>query len=100
MTLNDIKRDMNFMNEAINQTYLAIRKFYEKSQEFSDLKEKDKLRKNMKNFSKKFRNSNLNPLFDKNEKFSENFSKNSQKSGIKKNTCIKKYTLKYFLQPK
>jgi hypothetical protein len=40
MALNDVKRDMNFMKEVINQTNIATKKFYEKSQEFSDLKEK------------------------------------------------------------
>jgi hypothetical protein len=74
ITLNDIRRDMKFMNEAINETNKAGKKLYEKVSEFSDQKEKDKSRKNMKKFAKKFRNLNLITCPVGMKKFSENKS--------------------------
>ena len=72
ITLTDLRRDMNFMNEAINETNKASKKHYEKTSELAD--QKDKSRKNMKKISKKFRNINLICCPIGIKKFSENKS--------------------------
>jgi hypothetical protein len=74
ITLNDIRTDMTFMNETINETNKASKKLYEKTSEFLDQKEKEKLRKNMKKFAKKFRNINLITCPSGIKKFLENKS--------------------------
>jgi len=74
ITLNDIRTDMRFMNEAINETNKASKKLYEKTSELQDQKKKEKLRINMEKFAKKFRNINLITCPSGINKFQENKS--------------------------